>query len=577
MRGIHRLLAVVLVLVGILTSTCAYGQGGATGAISGAVVDTSGGSVASAEVQIIDTRTELLVRKLPTNADGAFTATLLPPATYYVVVNKSGFAEAKAEGIEVHVTETTRVTISLKPGEVTEKVEISALVTSVETTNATTGQSIGSDTIRTLPLATQNFQQLLTLSAGGQSDLNASGQLGRGDVRIIVNGQREDNNNYLIEGISATDYNVAELTNTPLPNADVVQEFKVQTSLYDASQGRNGGGNINAILKSGTREYHGDFYEFFRNDKLNANEYFLNSQRQARPVLKQNIFGGSLGGPVGTEKLGFFFVNYQGTRQRSGLSPGTFISTSIPYIPAADRSSVTALEADCGVKSIDPVAFALLNAKSNQFGGAANGYLFPAPNVAPGRQPCSFAPFAVSKPGKYTDDQFTSNWDREFHDGGDKLSVRVFYSNTDTFEPFGAGGLQASLGGSISGTDLNFPYELPVRDRFFSIAETHLFSPTLVNELRFGLVHINNSSVNTNPITVNDPASGLLINRPTNNLTSSIYKFTFNSSGFQFGPTPQANQSQFRGHHILGSWRACIAFGRGDDLRQSGQAVSAGV
>src|SRR5712671_5362753 len=141
MRYIHRLLAVVLVLAGILTSTRAYGQGGATGAISGAVVDTSGGSVAGAEVQIIDMRTELLVRKLPTNGDGAFTATLLPPATYYVVVNKSGFAEAKAEGIEVHVTETTRVTISLKPGEVTEKVEISALVTSVETTNATTGQS----------------------------------------------------------------------------------------------------------------------------------------------------------------------------------------------------------------------------------------------------------------------------------------------------------------------------------------------------------------------------------------------------------------------------------------------------
>src|SRR5581483_3999433 len=126
-------------------------------------------------------------------------------------------------------------------------------------------------TVRTLPLATQNFQQLLTLSSGAQSELNASAQLGRGDVRIIVNGQREDNNNYLIEGISATDYNVAELTNTPLPNPDVIQEFKVQTSLYDASQGRNGGGNINAILKSGTKQFHGDLYEFFRNDVLNAN------------------------------------------------------------------------------------------------------------------------------------------------------------------------------------------------------------------------------------------------------------------------------------------------------------------
>src|SRR6266576_2902370 len=243
MRGIHRLLAIVLVLVGILTSARAYGQGGATGAISGAVVDTSGGSVAGAEVQIIDTRTESQARKVSTNADGSFVAPLLPPGTYIVVVNKSG------------VTETTKVTIALKPGAVSEKVEISAQITSVETTNAATGQSLGTKTVRELPLATQNYQQLLTLSAGAQSELNASAQLGRGNVRVIVNGQREDNNNYLIEGISATDYNVAQATYVPLPNPDVIQEFKVQTSLYDASQGRNGGGNVNAILKSGTREF----------------------------------------------------------------------------------------------------------------------------------------------------------------------------------------------------------------------------------------------------------------------------------------------------------------------------------
>jgi len=190
-----------------------------------------------------------------------------------VVVNKPGFSTAKATGIEAHITETTRVTITLKPGTVAERVEISAQVTSVETTNATTGQSLGTETIRELPLATQNYQQLLTLSTGAQSELNASAQLGRGNVRVIVNGQREDNNNYLIEGISATDYNVAQSTNVPLPNPDVIQEFKVQTSLYDASQGRNGGGNVNAILKSGTREVHGDAYEYFRNDVLNANEF----------------------------------------------------------------------------------------------------------------------------------------------------------------------------------------------------------------------------------------------------------------------------------------------------------------
>jgi hypothetical protein len=544
MRSNSRIVFLLMLVAGMLKGPAAFGQGGATGAISGVVQDTSGGSVAGADVQIIDARTEVLVRKLPTGSDGSFVATLLPPGTYTVVVNKSGFSEVKAEGIEVRITETTRVSLTMKPGSVTEKVEISAQVTTVETTNATTGQSLGTETVRELPLATQNFQQLLTLSSGAQSELNNSTQLGRGDVRMIVNGQREDNNNYLIEGISATDYNVAELTNTPLPNADVIQEFKVQTSLYDASQGRNGGGNINAVLKSGTRQFHGDVYEFFRNDKLDANDYFLNASGQPRPVVRQNLFGGSFGGPVVNEKAGFFFVNYQGTRQRSGLSPGTFISTTIPYIPASLRSasSMATLATDCGVPSIDPVVSAILSVKSNQFAGPAGGYLYPAPAVPSGTAPCSPVPFAVSQPGRYTDDQFTANWDREFHGGGDKISERFFYSNSETFEPFGAGGLQASLGGGIAASDLNFPYTLPVRDRFLGITETHLFSPTVVNEFRFGLVHINNSSLNTAP--AGSTVSTLGINRPTNNLTDNMYKFTFNTSGFQFGPTPQADQHQ---------------------------------
>src|SRR5882724_10049698 len=341
MLKIIRALILLPLILGLIAGKPAFGQGGATGAISGTVVDVNGGEVAGADVQIISAATDSLVRRLTTAADGSFQATLLPPAKYYVVVNKSGFAEAKASNIEVRVTETTRISIPLKPGTVTEKIEISAQVTSVETTNATTGETIGSETIRDLPLATQNYQQLLSLSTGVQGELNQSTQLGRGTTKIYVNGQREDNNNYLIEGISATDYNVAQNYYVPLPNPDVIQEFKVQTSLYDATQGRNGGGNVNAILKTGSREFHGDVYEFFRNDVLNANDYFLNAASQKRPPVKQNIFGGSLGGPVGREKYGLFFANYQGTRQRSALSPGTQINNpGFPILPS-DRSSPT--------------------------------------------------------------------------------------------------------------------------------------------------------------------------------------------------------------------------------------------
>ncbi len=553
-------LAFALTAFVVALAAVAAAQGGATGAITGTVTDVTGAVVAGAQIQITNQDTEVVTRTLRTDADGNFTAPLLPVATYTVKVIATGLAEAIFKDIVVRITETTRFTAKLAPLKVLEKIDVQATVQSVETTTATTGQAIEERTIRELPLATQNFQQLLTLSTGAQSELNASAQLGRGNARVIVNGQREDNNNYLIEGISATDYNVSQSTNVPLPNPDVIEEFKVQTSLYDASQGRNSGGNVNAILKSGTKSFHGDAYEFFRNDVLNANEFFLNRAGEKRPPVKQNIFGASLGGPLGP--LGFFFVNYQGTRQRSGLSPGTLISTSLPILPG-DRSAdnlaaifSTPASDNCAANpiSIDDVSLALFNLKSNQFGGDANGYLFPSlpgtPGVTVDDSTCNAtvntAPFIISKPGKFTDDQFTTTWDKEFHGGSDKISARFFFSNNESLLPFGAGGLQASLGGtlasSISATDLNFPYDLPVNSRFLSIAETHLFSGTLVNDFRFGFVRINNSLINQPPAGVTADAVG--IDRPTNNITNSIYKFTLGSSGIQIGPTPPADQAQ---------------------------------
>src|SRR5581483_9953166 len=341
---------------------------------------------------------------------------------------------------------------------------------------------------------------------------------------------------------------VAQATNIPLPNPDTVQEFKTQTSLYDASQGRNSGGNVNAVLKSGTREFHGDGYEFLRNDVFNANDFFLNRSGLKKPAVKQNIFGGSLSGPIGPNgKLGFFFVNYQGTRQRSGLSPGTLISTTLPVLPI-DRSD-PAIEAAFGVTSIDPVVHNLLNFKSDQFGTSPSGYLIPSiPGIA-GQS----APFVVSRTGRFTDDQFTSNWDKEFHGGKDKISARFFFSDSEQFLPFGAGGLQASLGGtlstSISTGDLNFPLDLPVHNRLLTLNETHLISNTVINDFRFGFNHINDSLDNVAPVgSLNGGATGPLtasvlgIDRPTNNVTNDIYKFTLSS--FQLGPTPFANQHQ---------------------------------
>ncbi len=229
-----------------------FAQGGATGAIGGVVQDASGAVIANAKVSVKSEATGELLRQVTSDASGLFTATLLPVGTYTVEVNASGFPNTKFPGVVVRITETTRMTAVLKVNTVKEVVEVQSQVEQVNTTDATTGQSLGAQTITDLPLATRNFQQLLTLSAGASSDLNNAAQLGRGAVYIHVNGGREDNNNYLIDGITVADYAFGELTYTPLPSPDAIQEFKVSTSLYDATQGRNGGGNINATLKSGT-------------------------------------------------------------------------------------------------------------------------------------------------------------------------------------------------------------------------------------------------------------------------------------------------------------------------------------
>ncbi len=237
-----------------------FAQGGATGAIGGVVQDATGAIIANAKVSITSEATGEALRQITTDASGSFVATLLPVGTYTVEVKVAGFPDTKFPGVIVRITETTRMTAIMKVGVVTAVVEVQSQVEQVNTSDATTGQSLGAQTITDLPLATRNFQQLLTLSAGASSDLNGAAQLGRGQVYMHVNGGREDNNNYLIDGITVADYAFGELTYTPLPSPDAIQEFKVSTSLYDATQGRNGGGNINASLKSGTNHFHGDLW-----------------------------------------------------------------------------------------------------------------------------------------------------------------------------------------------------------------------------------------------------------------------------------------------------------------------------
>ena len=545
-------LTVFTLLISVL-SFRAQAQSGATGAISGVVVDSKGEPVSAAQIDITAAGSAVAARTVFSDASGNFTASSLPVGDYDVAVKASGFPTSKYNGVTVRLTETTRLNPSLgasssaKPEATSgsapaEDVVMIATppVVAVETGNPTTGRTLEANVIGALPLATQNFHQLLTLSAGASSDLNASAQLGRGDVGINVNGQRQENNNYLLDGISVTDLRNSELFNTPLPSPDAVQEFKVQTSLYDATEGRNGGGNINAVLKSGTSRWHGSAFEFFRNDVLNANEYFQNLEGQPRPVIKQNLFGGSLGGPLGHDaKAGYLFVNYQGTRQISGLSPGTVINTVIPSLPS-DRSAASLSMAAFGnaFTPIDPVVLALLNVKSNQFGGAGGGWLIPSLAPSNPADPAAGAAFHLSTPGKFNDDQFTTNYDRQFKDGRDKISGRFFFSNFRSYLPFGAGDVPSTPGEQVTYGDLSFPVDLPVRDRFLNVTETHVFGPRAVNELHFGFLNLQFQNTNQSVVT----ADQLGIVRPSNNVTQDIYRFTI--LGVNIGPNDSSNLSQ---------------------------------
>jgi hypothetical protein len=527
----------------------ALAQGGATGAITGTVHDPSGGTIAGAKVEIVSEATNQVVRDLTTDSSGSFTATLLPVGSYSVEVSATGFAKTKFSGALVRVTETTQMTALLKVTQATEVVTVSAEVATINTADATTGEALGAATVSTLPLPTQNFQQLLSLSTGASSDINNAGDLGRGTARIDVNGQRETNNNYLIEGISSADFANGELTFTPIPNANAIQEFKVSTSLYDATQGRNGGGNIDAVLKTGTSKYHADAWEFFRNTDLDANDFFLNGAgtgvRQPRPRIQQNIFGADGGGPVARNaQFGYLYLNYQGSRQRASGSPGTLTNATIPYVPLADRQSMAQLETDCGVSSVDPVALKMLQAKSNQFGGGAGGFLYPLPTNVPATTAClTPVSFIVTSVGKFTENQFLVNWDRHFRGDKDSLAWRFFWSDSERFQPFGADSFQVQTGGPAAENNLNFPLTIPLRGRFGSITETHIFNNRLANEFRFGVNVIRDDLLGQNTAT----AAQLGIVQPGG--SAGIDRFQFGS--FAFGPFPGSGQFELSDSFIL--------------------------
>jgi hypothetical protein len=539
-------LVVACLLLALLIPVSLFAQGGSTGAITGNVTDEKGGIVVGAKIIVTSVETGVQERELTSTGSGTFNIALLPPGHYRVEVTAQGFARFVAEKVVVRVTETSNVIVTLKVGQISETVTVTEVLVPVELTSAATGQTITSYSVNNLPLSTGNYLTLLTLSAGANTELFNSTALGRGAVTINVNGQRPVNNNIELEGINTNDINLPQLDNVPLPNRYGIEEFKATTSLYDASQGRNGGGNIQTNLKSGTSSYHGQVWEYFRNDVLNANDWFLNQNGTPRPVLRQNQFGAGLGGKVPLIKDFFFFMDYQGTRATSGISPGTFFSTTIPVLPATRDAATLAATYLAGTAytaaNIDPTALSFLNLPASKCPGFNDGtFCIPSVSGTPGftAGKLDLGRVTASSIGRFNDDQFITTVDKQIG-LKDRLSGRVFFSNNGTLNPFG------------NASSLPFAKELPGSNRFIKASWSHTLSTNVVNEMRMGFNHFFFAQAPSEPVTLADIGA----TRGNSQQFPATYQLRVGGSGaFQLG----TGVNDDRGGHFN-------TFYEGDDL-----------
>jgi hypothetical protein len=470
-----------------LALTTAMAQTGGTGAISGILTDPSGAVVPQAEIKVTNVETSE-TRHVQSANNGSYLVSLLPPGSYRIDISKTGFKSSSFPAVRVNVSETETLNGQLEVGAVSEQVTVASDTEQLQTTSAALGRVTGERMVVELPLAARNFTQLVGLSPGVAQDVNNATDLGRGSggmSNFSTGGGPVKDNNYQMDGVGTNDIqNSGSFSGgVAIPNPDAIQEFRVLTNQYDASYGRNAGANINVITKSGTNQFHGSLWEFLRNDKLNANDFFFNRQGTPRPTLKQNQFGGTIGGPVIKDKL-FFFGSYQGTRQRNGVS--TSCSTSFVMPPLTnDRSAAGLGKLFAGQKgtvgtiaadgsNISPQALALLNLKL-----PSGQYAIPSPQRIDPSQPFAVQGSSIySTACPFNENQYLANADY-LPSSKSRLAYRLFLANSDQTQTF----IGTNLGGP---TAPGWPVVNPNRFVNTTLTYTYIFSPTLVNDFEIG-------------------------------------------------------------------------------------------
>jgi hypothetical protein len=479
-------LAVLLTAI-LLIATC-HAQTATTGEIAGTVHDATGALVPNAAIRI-ESQTGA-THTAVTDSAGHYQFLNLDPGRYTLTLQVSGFATFKADDVVVEVTQATSVSPQLSLAGAVEKLNVTADAPLLNTNEATTGRVIDEQAVHDLPLPTRNFQQLLALSPGTNAPLTVNTELGRGDIDFNVNGQPGTSNNVIIDGIYADSIGTNSTPNLAVPSPDAIQEFIVQTSLFDATTGRNTGGNVALVTKSGTNTFHGAAFGFLRDTALNANDYLFKREGLPRGTDNRNVFGGTVGGPILKNKT-FFFLSYQGQREHNAVCLSSCIfSDNIPALLTNDRSTaaLTALAADYGAPLLNPSTLALLQAT------LPNGqYAIPS---AAGLTPNADGTVTTLLRGlsRYRDDQFDANLDQTAGTK-DRFSAKFFSENSPSFEAdFAFLGANANQAPGYGGT-LNF------KNRLLSTDWTHVFTTNLLNDARFGFTRIKGTTYPQEPFT----------------------------------------------------------------------------
>ena len=466
--------SLILALLAVLMGSAGVHQAfasGPVGKILGAVTDKSGASVAGAKVSAINQSTAE-IRVVQTDGAGNFTFAVLPVGNYTVKVEKAGFQTSEQKDIVLQVDQSVSVLPVLEVGSVSQTITVEAAAAQINVTDATISHVVDQQRVVDLPLNGRDALGLQFTMPGVTFDTDNVAH-GQGQHEgVVVNGNRPGSNYYLLDGVDMTDAYLSVAPTFPAP--DALQEFDIQTSDFNAQYGRSSGGLINVATKSGTNQWHGDLFEFLRNDKLNAHNYF---DPAGSPVghYRLNQFGGTIGGPIQHDKT-FIFGYFQETRQRRSstatiatvLTPSERPDTSAngganfsdicpgATCPIDPRTGVAFPNNTIPANRIDPTALNFVKAVLPLPNNGGRGFVYQAPNSA--------------NLDDNNEPQFVVRLDHTFR-VSDAAFVRYFF-NQDR----GSGVLGAPA----------FTHVKDFRNQAAAIEWTHTFSSTLLNSATVG-------------------------------------------------------------------------------------------